>query len=297
MYSQIIHIDGPDKTGKDTVRDMLVKKAKGNYLVYVRSYISQIVYSRLYNRKINETFFWNALIQDYSNGSKFFLLTCSEEQAAERFIKHDEKDIKITEFVKHQKAFLKFAEEAASKGITINIIDTSHITPEDSVNALEMHVRNTNVSTCTNCKLCIGPVYKINSVSYSSKPEILVLSSANLEIGTDIYDLIRHSLLEAGVLEKCYISNAVKCSVRFKDSPGKVNSQNYKDCSFHLKHEIEMIQPKIILTLGNDINEFVKTEKLYQAHKIIAAQSPAVIKFGKITQEDYINSIKKVFNK
>lgn len=297
MYSQIIHIDGPDKTGKDTVRDMLVKSAKGNYLVYVRSYISQIVYSRLYSRKINEQFFWNALVTDYSNGAKFFILTCSEEKAAERFIKHDEKDIKITEFIKHQKAFLKFAEEAGELGVIINIIDTSNITPEESVDTLEMSVRRANISTCGNCKLCTGSVYKIPPVSYSSKPEILVLSSANLEIGTEVYDLIRHSLLEAGVLDKCYISNAVKCSVKFKGSPGKVNSQNFKDCSFHLKHEIEMIQPKIILTLGNDINEFVKTEKLYQAHKILSAQSPAAIKFGKITQEDYINSIKKIFNR
>ena len=43
---KIIHIDGPDKTGKDSIRRDVVKKSKGTSLVYVRSFLSQIVYSR-----------------------------------------------------------------------------------------------------------------------------------------------------------------------------------------------------------------------------------------------------------
>ena len=54
---RIIHIDGPDKTGKDSIRRQVVKNAKGTTLVYIRSFLSQIVYSRLYNRKINEDWF------------------------------------------------------------------------------------------------------------------------------------------------------------------------------------------------------------------------------------------------
>ena len=52
MKAEIIHIDGPDKTGKDSIRREVVKSGKGSYLVYVRSFLSQIVYGRIYNRNI-----------------------------------------------------------------------------------------------------------------------------------------------------------------------------------------------------------------------------------------------------
>lgn len=127
MINQIIHIDGADKTGKDTIRNILVKKSEGKYLVYVRSFISQIVYSRIYDRKINELFFWHKFRSaNRVNDEKFFLLTCSVEEAKKRFIEHNEKDIHIDRFEYHQEKFLEVAAEAIYKyGIVINVIDTS----------------------------------------------------------------------------------------------------------------------------------------------------------------------------
>ena len=93
LKAEIIHIDGPDKTGKDSIRREIVKSGKGNYLVYVRSFLSQIAYSRLYNRNINEGFFfecWSHAVNILDN--KFFFIDCTYELAKERFIKHNEKD-------------------------------------------------------------------------------------------------------------------------------------------------------------------------------------------------------------
>jgi hypothetical protein len=46
------------------------------------------------------------------------------EEVEHRFKKHDEKDIHISEFEKHQEAFLNFVKEAEDKGIKIHVIDT-----------------------------------------------------------------------------------------------------------------------------------------------------------------------------
>ena len=55
MKEHIVILDGVDKTGKDTIKDCLVRLSNGKILVIVRSFISQIVYSRIYKRNINES--------------------------------------------------------------------------------------------------------------------------------------------------------------------------------------------------------------------------------------------------
>jgi len=134
--SRIIHIDGTDKTGKDTVRDLLVKETQGNCLVIVRSYLSQIVYSRLYDRKIDEDFFWNKMKIDFDNGVEFVVLECNLYNAERRFKEHNEKDISILDFENHRYAFKMIVEEAQSKGIKIKVFDTSYDTPADTFNKI-----------------------------------------------------------------------------------------------------------------------------------------------------------------
>jgi thymidylate kinase len=121
----IIHIDGPDKTGKDSIRREVVIGGKGNYLVYVRSFLSQIVYSRLYNRKINEDYFFHKWITAQISGEKFFFIDCSYELVKERFMKHNEQDLDIKDWKDHRRVFYDVIKEAEERGIKINRIDTT----------------------------------------------------------------------------------------------------------------------------------------------------------------------------
>lgn len=132
MISQekIVHIDGVDKTGKDTLRDKLIKTSEGKLLIYVRSFLSQIVYNRLYKRNIDENFFWNKFVKEYNNSSVFIVLTCSQDVARQRFIDNDEKDLDIEDYNKHLAMFNQVCIEAKSRGIIIYTFDTSHETPE-----------------------------------------------------------------------------------------------------------------------------------------------------------------------
>jgi len=127
--SAIIHIDGIDKTGKDTIRDKLIKKSKGDILVIVRSYLSQILYSRIYNRDIDESYFLNEMKNDISRGHRFYVLTANKEVIEKRFIKHDEKDILISEIEHHKQELIKLIEDLKiNHNINeIKIIDTSYM--------------------------------------------------------------------------------------------------------------------------------------------------------------------------
>ncbi|MBL7085697.1 MAG: hypothetical protein ISS28_01160 [Candidatus Cloacimonetes bacterium] len=111
----IIHIDGMDKTGKDSIRRELIRKSGGKYLVIVRSYISQLVYARLYNRKINESFFFQQMMTDYLNNIKFIILYTNKDKLTKRFITNDEQDLLIEDIDKHKIMFDVIVKEAEHK--------------------------------------------------------------------------------------------------------------------------------------------------------------------------------------
>lgn len=141
MKESIIHFDGADKTGKDTVRDLIVKESQGKYLIYVRSYISQIVYSRLNNRNIDEYFFWKRMKEDSDRGDMFFVFKCDMKVVAERFIKHNEQDLHIAEYDHHSNIFDDVVQEARRHGISIMDIDTTHDTIEQTVNKIKNRLK------------------------------------------------------------------------------------------------------------------------------------------------------------
>ena len=128
--ARIIHIDGPDKTGKDSIRRQVVKNSKGTTLVYIRSFLSQIVYSRLYNRKIDEKWFFAKWKLSYNLGEEFYFIDCSYELVKERFIKHNESDLDIKDWKNHRRVFYDVLAEAAEIGIHPARIDTT----KDTVN-------------------------------------------------------------------------------------------------------------------------------------------------------------------
>ena len=136
MREKIIHLDGVDKTGKDTIKDNLIKLSNGRYMIIVRSYISQIVYSNIYKRDININFFINKMIQAYNNGEYFFFLDASTETIIKRFIYHNEKDLIIDDINKHKKYFYDVIDILKEKNIIINIIDTTFNSIQESCNLI-----------------------------------------------------------------------------------------------------------------------------------------------------------------
>ena len=133
MNEHIIILDGVDKTGKDTIKDCLVKQSGGKILVVVRSFISQIVYSRLYKRNINESFFIKKMRDLYYDGNyTFFYLTASKNELIKRFEKHNEQDLDIKYIDKHIKTFNDVLNEMKNSGMRIKYIDTTSRTPDDT---------------------------------------------------------------------------------------------------------------------------------------------------------------------
>lgn len=149
INESIIHFDGADKTGKDTLRDLLVKQSEGKYLVYVRSYISQIVYNRIYKRTINEEFFWKRFKEDSDKGDLFFVFKCSKQVVFERFVKHNEKDLHIDDYEQHSKVFDDVITEAQKRNIQVYIFDTSIFKPDETLYQLK-HIINTNIKPISN---------------------------------------------------------------------------------------------------------------------------------------------------
>ena len=123
--ARIIHIDGPDKTGKDSIRREVVSNSEGTAMVYVRSFLSQIVYSRLYNREINEDWFLAKWYRAFNLGEEFHFTDCSYEMVKERFILHNEMDLDIKDWENHRKVFYDVLKEAEELGIEVKRINTT----------------------------------------------------------------------------------------------------------------------------------------------------------------------------
>ena len=139
----IIHIDGCDKVGKDTIRDLLVKKSKGSYLVIVRSFISQLAYNLIYQRKAEcVDFFWDRFIDADVNSREFFVHVVADKNVvSKRFIKHNEQDLDIEDYESHRFYFSSIVDNARRLGIKILEIDTTNATPEETVREIIDHVQ------------------------------------------------------------------------------------------------------------------------------------------------------------
>jgi len=140
----IIHLEGVDKTGKDTIRSNIVKNSKGKYLIIVRSFISQIVYSRIYNRNINEVFFFKNAKNSFDRKEFFIYLYAEENVIKERFIKHNEKDLDINDIFKHINVFNDVIKNFEQNGVYILKVDTSNNSIEQCCNIILKYIDENN---------------------------------------------------------------------------------------------------------------------------------------------------------
>jgi len=128
-----IHIDGPDKTGKDSVRVKVVQLSEGSIMTVVRSYISQIAYLIIYDRSEEHVDkFFDMWFQAYLTGEDFVFIDCDYESVKQRFIDHDEQDLKIEDWKSQREVFLQVIERGEKMGIEIKKYDTTVDTVEES---------------------------------------------------------------------------------------------------------------------------------------------------------------------
>lgn len=148
MYNHIIHIDGIDRTGKDTLRKEIVKRTNGQYLVIVRSFISQIVYNRIYKRNINEVWFWDRFIHaNNARDEKFFYLYCDKEIIEQRIKDTNEKDININQILEHFAVFNEVVEEAIEDwGIDIFKLNVTGMRVEHIFMQLQQRIINYEIN-------------------------------------------------------------------------------------------------------------------------------------------------------
>lgn len=136
IKEQCIELDGSDKSGKSSIRKRIIQVSNGKILVFVRTYISQILYSRIYNRNINEKFFIEEMKKVQNIGHKFFLITADTKDIEQRFIKHNETDMSINDIDLHKFEINKIVSELENEGIIIPRINTTSKTVDESVNEI-----------------------------------------------------------------------------------------------------------------------------------------------------------------
>lgn len=118
-----IILEGVDRTGKDSIRHEIVKQSNGKIVVLCRSYISQIVYSRIYNRSIDEREYYDLINKTKEIGFEYYVLTADESVLLERFKNTNEPMINIS---RDKNEFETIAFE-----LNIKTIDTSVKTPAE----------------------------------------------------------------------------------------------------------------------------------------------------------------------
>lgn len=124
----IVHIDGIDRTGKDSLR----RKLHDKHFIFVRSYFSHIVYSRLFNRNIDENFYFNLINKRIEEGEFFVILKVNKEEFTRRCILTNEEHVTSEDYVKHNTTFNDVIEAFEIKyNKKIITIDTSTISTDE----------------------------------------------------------------------------------------------------------------------------------------------------------------------
>lgn len=312
MYNQIVHIEGIDRSGKDTLRRKIVQETKGEYLVIARSFLSQIVYNRIYKRKINENFFWDRFVHaNLACDEKFFYLFCDQDIIANRIKETSEKDINASQISHHLAVFQEVIKEAEEKwGVEIHQINTSGMTVDNTYLLLQNRIITHEINYCNDCQLCSREVNKkdfskgygkLIPVIRSFYPKYLIVGMnpsnsrlANTEIPFAINDsdnkneVFLNILKKYGIYEKSVITNSVKCSTE----NNKITHKDFKRCKHHLEAELEIFRPTYIVCLGDNVRTLIEASTAFKNTEIIQIYHPAYqYTYRKLTEQEYEHHI------
>lgn len=306
MYHNIIHVDGIDKTGKSTLRAYMTRQTNGRYSVYDRSHISQIVYNRLFNRNMNETFYWDKMARDYLSGEKFVYLYCDNSVIVSRIALTNEKDITVYDIQKHKEMFECVVKEAIEiYNINVIQINVSNKTVDEIYLEIQKHVLRDTINNCRECELCN---LKVNEKDFaagsgklvpniiSNKPKYLIVGmnpstkrTANTQHPFDVTESNLKNAVFVNILKKydiynqSVITNIVKCST----ANNIITIIDFDACRFHLEAEIELFKPQYIICLGNVVYDFLSVFNDFN-NRLIKIHHPAYqYAYNKMTVEEY----------
>lgn len=114
-----IQIDGVDKTGKDLILQYVNKLSNHKYVIQSRGLISQIVYSKIFNRGYEYD------LNDYKN--TLFIYLCADLKDLE--IRHALTNEPKIDIESDMLEFNKVAKSFAEKGMSIYMFNSSWSTP------------------------------------------------------------------------------------------------------------------------------------------------------------------------
>jgi len=281
MGGKIIHIDGVDRTGKDTIKSALIKSSKGNYLVHVRSFISQLVYAKIYNRRIDTQFFIKNAVDASKRGEIFIVLKASTDELEKRFEKTNEQDLPVSDIDKHKKVFNIVIEQLRKKGVKIYEVnsdkDVKVILREIEAIILEREINK--------CKMCSLAKFGKNTLNIKNDKVkyLFVTRKAN-----DAKEL--QQFLEKTEINDYQISSLIKCN-----APYDVNDTQYSICADNLKNEIKFYKPKFVIVTGNDTYKQFKRNVKFPAQNLFKISSPFTVTiYNTKTEQEYINEIKNI---
>jgi uracil-DNA glycosylase len=104
----------------------------------------------------------------------------------------------------------------------------------------------------------------------------------------DLFLLILHKLK---VLNKCYITNLVKCST----DTNKIDDINMNNCFDIFAAEIELVRPKTVVALGNQVYDYLKTR--IKDAKLVKIHHPNYyLSYRRQELKDYFVEIERAFS-
>ena len=116
-----IEIEGVDKTGKDTVLKYIEQMTNYKYVLHARGFVSQIVYSKIYNRNYDYT--------KVANDNTNTLVEYLTSNKADLEIRHKiSKEPKI-DINRDIEVFDNVIANLSNSGFKILVFNTSYITP------------------------------------------------------------------------------------------------------------------------------------------------------------------------
>jgi thymidylate kinase len=93
---RVIILDGIDRTGKDSVKEEIIRQTNGNVIVFVRGFISQIAYSEIFDRDVDEIELFTQMKSFQKNEFvEYVYLYASEQEIQRRCLETKEKPFDI----------------------------------------------------------------------------------------------------------------------------------------------------------------------------------------------------------
>lgn len=176
---------------------------------------------------------------------------------------------------------------------------------------------NREISNCSRCKDIVKSRRKTVRGIGSPESKVMIVGLAPGRDGADLTgipftrdpsgELIDEMLSVAGLSKEqdVFITNLVKCNPKDAKSRNRPPSkEEIKNCFHHLKHELDYLKPRIIVTLGKAATQFIlniKINKMAQFHgKKISKEGilffpffhPGYVVRGAYNKDEYLKEFK-----